>query len=75
MVAYSLNSFVGLFWGNYGIFDPATMDQSFQTLLAWYTEGKLNPYISKAYPLEQVANALNTFHQRRVTGKIILKTR
>jgi NADPH2:quinone reductase len=66
---------IGLFWGNYGIFDPATMKQSLQTLLTWYAEGRLSPYISKTYPLEQVAHALNAFHRRSVTGKIVLKIR
>jgi NADPH2:quinone reductase len=68
-------SLIGLFWGNYGIFDPATMKQSLQTLLTWYAEGRLSPYISKTYPLEQVAHALNAFHRRSVTGKIVLKIR
>ena len=68
-------SLLGLFWGNYGIFDPGTMNQSLQTLLDWYAEGKLKPHISKVYPMEQVADALNVFHQRRVTGKVVLKMR
>ncbi|MEM7028224.1 MAG: NADPH:quinone oxidoreductase family protein [Chloroflexota bacterium] len=68
-------SLVGLFWGNYGIFDPATMRHSMEELAEWYQAGKLKPHISGSYPLEQVADALNTFHNRAVTGKIVLKIR
>ena len=65
-------SLVGLFWGNYGLFDPATIRQSLETLLGWYDAGKLKPHISATYPLEQAADALNAFHRRAVTGKIVL---
>jgi len=65
-------SIVGLFWGNYGLFDPATMRQSLQKLLDWYAQDKLKPYISKTYPLTQVAQALNAFNSRQVTGKVVL---
>jgi len=68
-------SLVGLFWGNYGLFDPPVMDDSLQTLLGWYAEGKLKPHVSATYPLDQVANALNAFTQRKVTGKIVLTTK
>lgn len=68
-------SLIGLFWGNYGRFDPARMRRSLDTLVEWYDQGKLKPHISTVYPLEQVAAALNEFHQRSVVGKIILKTR
>ena len=68
-------SLVGLFWGNYAIFDPTTLNQSLQTLLDWYAEGKIKPHVSAIYPLEEAASALNAFTQRTVTGKIVLRTR
>jgi len=37
-------------------------------------QGKLDPLVSKVYPLEQANLALEDIIQRRVTGKIVLVT-
>jgi NADPH2:quinone reductase len=63
---------VGVFWGAFVAREPKVNWENFQQLFAWYTEGKLKPHISKAYPLAQASVALRDMLERKVTGKILL---
>jgi len=67
-------SIVGVFWGAFAEHDPLRNQQNFQELITWLAEGKLNPYISATYPLEDAAKALNAMMQRKVQGKVVLLT-
>ncbi len=66
---------VGVYWGAYAQRQPHTLFQSMQTLLGWYSQGKLRPHISATYPLEQVAEAMNALINRKSTGKVVLVVR
>jgi len=68
-------SVVGVYWGAYAERQPQVITDSMATLMGWYVEGKLKPHISKTYPLEQVATALNFLIERKSTGRVILTTR
>lgn len=68
-------SVVGVFWGAYRQNDPQVIDDSLQTLLGWYGEGKLKPHISQTYPLEQAADALYTLMNRQAKGKLVVTMR
>ena len=37
---------------------------------AWHAEGKLNPHVSRLFPLDQAADALRALEDRGVVGKI-----
>ena len=65
-------SLVGLFWGAYLSQDPAVVKQSFQQLLAWYSEDRLRPHIHRTYALEDAPSALEDLINRRAMGKLIL---
>ena len=65
---------VGVFWGAFRGKELALDNENFDQMFKWYAEGKLNPHISKAYPLEDAALALNDLKDRRVIGKIVLTT-
>ena len=65
-------SIVGVFWGSFVAREPQRSQANFQQLLEWVQEGKLKPYISARYPLEQAADALYDIINRKVTGKIVL---
>jgi NADPH:quinone reductase len=65
-------SIVGVFWGSFVARDPQRSQANFQQLLEWMQEGKLRPYISARYPLEQAADALYDIINREATGKIVL---
>ncbi|MDX1991876.1 MAG: NADPH:quinone oxidoreductase family protein [bacterium] len=65
-------SIVGVFWGAYAGRDPQVLSGSLRTLLSWYSEGKLKPYISATYPLEQTAEAYHALMRRQSTGKVVI---
>jgi len=66
------SSIVGVFWSDFIRREKETYAYVLQELTKWYAQGKLKPLVSRIYPLEQVALALNDIVQRRVTGKIVL---
>ncbi len=68
------NSVIGVFWSDFIRREKETYICVLQDLISWFLEGKLNPLVSKTYPLEQADLALNDIIQRRVTGKIVLVT-
>lgn len=67
------SALMGVFWGAYAQNDPAVMQQSFQTLLGWYAEGKLKPHIDKTFALENAADALTTIAKRQAKGKLVVQ--
>ena len=67
-------SLVGVFWGAYMMHDPAVILQSFQQLLRWYAEGKLQPRVHSVFALEDAARALREIKHRRAMGKVVLNT-
>jgi NADPH2:quinone reductase len=68
------NSIIGVFWSDFIRREKEAYICVLQDLISWFLEGKLNPLVSKTYPLEQADLALNDIMQRRVTGKIVLVT-
>ena len=65
---------VGVFWGAFRGKELALDNENFAQMFEWYAAGKLNPHISKTYPLKDAALALNDLKQRRAIGKIVLTT-
>lgn len=65
-------SLVGVFYGRFKAEEPEASDKNIKTLVDWYAEGKLRPYISRRMRLDQAVEALNLFVNRQAEGKIIL---
>ena len=65
---------VGVFWGSFITRSPEHNRANLQELMNWYLAGKIKPLVSKEYPLEQAAHALNDLAERKVKGKIVLVT-
>ena len=63
---------VGVFWGAFTAREPRRNQENLAELMAWVSEGKLKPYVSKSYPFSKAAEALNEMAARRVMGKIVL---
>ena len=63
---------VGVFWGAWAAKDPAAFAQGVKDLLAFYSEGKIKPVVSKTYPLEQAGQAIRDLAERRAQGKIVV---
>lgn len=65
-------SIVGVFWGSFTARDPERNQQHLQELLSWYSQGKIKPFISATYTLEQAPQALRAMIERKVKGKVAL---
>ena len=66
-------SIVGVFWGDFMRREPDRFADSVNRLSRWFTEGKLQPHISAAFPLERTSAALTQMANRQVTGKVVVK--
>ncbi len=66
---------VGVFYGSFAARDPALDQDNFAQMFAWIEDGTLKPLISKAYPMDQYAAAMNALAHREVIGKVVLKVR
>ena len=65
---------IGMYWGSYRVRRPEQVRRSFETLLAWYTEGKLRPHVSHRFDLAEAARAMTLLGERNATGKVVLTT-
>ncbi len=65
-------SIVGVFWGSFTERERRRNAEYLSELLTWFAEGKIRPYISATYPLEQTADALYEMMNRKVKGKVVL---
>ncbi|MRI00230.1 zinc-binding dehydrogenase [Kriegella sp. EG-1] len=65
---------VGVFWGAYAMKDTKANMQNTMTLIKWHAEGKLKPHIHAIYDLKDTATALEEMTDRKVKGKLIVKT-
>lgn len=65
-------SVMGLYWGGYLTFRPDVLTASLRRLMGWIAEGSLKPHVSQTFPLERVAEAMETLRARRSTGKVVV---
>jgi NADPH2:quinone reductase len=65
-------SLVGVVFGAHIEKFPLSVRPRIQELLRWYNDGSLKPHISRTFPLDQAAVALNEMAARNVRGKIVL---
>jgi len=68
-------SLVGVFWGDFVRREPQAHTAAMRELMHWLHEGKIRPRVSATYPLAHVPQALNDMASRKVTGKIVIRTR
>jgi NADPH:quinone reductase len=66
-------SIVGVFWGDFARREPQHNAAALSQMLGWIREGKLKPYVSKRYPLDDAPQALKDMASRKVTGKIVIE--
>ncbi|MEC8624486.1 MAG: NADPH:quinone oxidoreductase family protein [Bdellovibrionota bacterium] len=65
---------IGVFWGAFRERETDLDNKNFQELFDLYKEGKIKPFISKKYSLEEAPDALNDLLKRKVIGKVVLTT-
>lgn len=63
---------IGYSWGPFRTLAPEVMDASVAELLEWLAAGRIRPHVSRTYPLEAAAEALQALLERRSTGKVVL---
>lgn len=65
-------SLVGVFWGDFAKREPQHNHAAFEQMTGWIGEGKLKPYVSERYSLEDTGRALRDMAERRVIGKVVI---
>ena len=68
-------SIVGVFWGASLMREPQANMENFEQLKDWYSEGRIQPHVSKTYSLEETPQAMNDLLNRKATGKLVVKIR
>ena len=63
---------VGVFWGAFVATHPAEHAANVAELLELYTAGKICPYVSDRYPLDEAAAAITELAERRARGKVVV---
>lgn len=66
------SSLVGVFWGEFVRREPKINAGNMAQLFAWLGERKINPLISKRYPLSQAPAALDALLARQAVGKLVI---
>ena len=65
-------SIVGVFWGEFKVREREANAKNFEQVVAWIREGRIKPYISRRYGLEDAAQALTDMGSRKVIGKVVI---
>jgi NADPH:quinone reductase len=66
------SSLVGVFWGEFVRREPKLNAENMRLLFSWLHERKINPLISKRYPLSQAPAALDALLAREAVGKLVI---
>lgn len=66
-------SLVGVFWGSFTQREPKVYAENMAELMKWYSEGKVKPLVEAEFQLADAAKALHFIHDRKATGKVVLK--
>jgi len=65
-------SIVGVFYGMWRFNNQEEAYAQIQDISNMYKAGTIKPAVTKRYPLEQAAQCLNDFANRKVTGKVVV---
>jgi NADPH:quinone reductase len=63
---------LGVFWGEAARCGPADPAANVAQLMSWFGAGKIKPYVSERFTLEQTPEALTRISNRGVKGKIVI---
>ncbi|WP_171212274.1 NADPH:quinone oxidoreductase family protein [Ruegeria sp. HKCCA5426] len=63
---------IGFYIGGYLKFRPQIVQDSFDTLFRWHTEGRIKPHVSHTLPLAEVEKGLQLLRDRTATGKVVI---
>ena len=63
---------IGVFYGAWGAREPAERERNMAELLAFYSEGRIDPLIGASYPLSEYAAAMRCLSERQAIGKVVV---
>jgi NADPH2:quinone reductase len=63
---------LGVFWGTWVDREPEAHAQNMRELFALHAEGKLKPFVSRRFPLDDAIGAMRWMMDRQATGKLII---
>lgn len=63
---------LGVYWGDSVRRDPKGHMKNVEQLLGWFAQGKIKPYVSAKFSLDQAKAALKLIAGRGVLGKIVI---
>jgi NADPH2:quinone reductase len=63
---------VGVFWGEWVRRFPQENAENVRELLTFYTQGKIKPTVSEAFPLERAGEAIDWLAGRKAMGKVVV---
>jgi NADPH2:quinone reductase len=64
---------IGFTLAGFAARQPELFAMTMQTLLAWYTQGRLRPHVGAVLPLEAANVALDLLRERQATGKVVVR--
>ncbi len=65
-------SIVGVRAGEYGRRDPEKGAENIRQIDQWAAEGRIMPYVCKAFPLDQAIAAMRMLTDRQAVGKVVI---
>jgi NADPH2:quinone reductase len=63
---------VGIFWGAFTGYEPKQNINNIIEIGKMISSNKINPFISKKFPMENAAEAIQMIGERKVLGKVVL---
>ena len=60
------------FGGQFAAIDQAENKQNFKELFELHAQGKINPFVTETYSLDEAADAIKTLEDRKVLGKVVV---
>lgn len=66
-------SVVGLWWGNYRLYNPQLIEDTQERLYQMYNEGEIKPMIHSAMDFIELPAALELLENRKSYGKVVIK--
>ena len=63
---------IGVFWGQFAGLDSDVNAQNFKELFELHANGKIKPFVTESYSLNDAAKAIKTLEDRKVLGKVVV---
>jgi NADPH2:quinone reductase len=63
---------IGVFWGAWADREPAINQSNMRLLLDLYAQGKIQPHVSRTFPLDDGGTAIRWMLDRKALGKVVL---